>query len=218
MAARVPLDTHTACVVAAASFASVYYTLYPWIQEQKATKAKMQYDAFQQLKQDDPERAQAYIDNLRAKERWYERMIREYREKQIIKDNADNEYFAVRNQHGLKAVQFPDELYAPIDPAKRIKIPTTEDLDNAQLIGRSLTVPQSVLDAEKAKAHEMQEENNFNQQANIAAEKKSTSLLGAIGATPIELPHQPLVTAETTSYPHIQEMAKKKKEKANNDV
>lgn len=218
MPPRVPLDTHTACVVAAASFASVYYTLYPWIQEQKATKAKLQYDAFQQLKQDEPERAQAYIDNLRAKERWHERMIREYREKQIIKDNADNEYFAVRNQHGLKAVQFPDELYAPIDPAKRIKIPTTEDLDNAQLIGRSLTVPQSVLDTEKAKTQEVQDDRQFDQQSNIVTEKKPTSLLGAMGATPIELPQQPLVTPETTSYPHVQEMAKKKKEKANNDV
>eukprot|EP00461_Guttulinopsis_vulgaris_P004634 UN04636 len=142
---RAPMDMHTAFVVSLASFASVYYTMYPWIQEAKAARAKKQYDAFQQLKREDPERAQRYIDSLRANERWYERKMREYRERQTVREQANQVYFDVRAQHGLKTVQFPDELYAPVPPEKRIRVPTLDQLDQSELLGRSLSLPQDIL-------------------------------------------------------------------------
>ncbi len=138
----VPLDMHTMAVVAVASVASTYYTLLPWIEEQKTLKAQNEYHDFQKLKTENPTAAQAYIDNLRLQESWIDRKLREQKEKHQLYNDIGEKYIETRAIYGTNSFSFSDDIYKPrSDLPFPVHFPTSQELDTSELVGKSLSLP-----------------------------------------------------------------------------
>jgi hypothetical protein len=141
---RAPSDPHSIVIVSVASIATVYYTMYPWIQEQKERKRQEAHERFQLLKQADPIAAQTFINELSTEENWIQKKYREIAEKQSLKVRLQDDYYDTRasNMYTSQNIKFPSDIFDPLpEGTPKLHFPTVHEINASLLRGKTLSTP-----------------------------------------------------------------------------